>query len=259
MSGGSDLPRLLERPHGSALLTRVEVADLLGYSRSSMATVMGRDPGRWPRPAALLRRGRVWVMLWDADEIAAAAPSASATERRGSVATISDPDGLLTCGECGRRFRSLGRHLQAAHDLTGAEYRERHQLPAGGALSADGVRQDASDRQRAALADDPAVFDHLAAYRGAEYLDTIREAAIDAHHDTRSRDVVAAHRAPGQRYAVQVMAARRRARLDEVAQRAGFTSLQHAIEATTGLSSREAGRRIGIGASSVLRHRRRSN
>lgn len=53
-----DLSRLLERPHSSRLLTRDEIADRLGCSRRSMATVMARDPDRWP-----LRRGRAWVLL----------------------------------------------------------------------------------------------------------------------------------------------------------------------------------------------------
>lgn len=252
----AELPRLLERPHGSTLLTRDEVADMLGYSRTSMATVMGRDPGRWPRPAALLRRGRAWLLLWDADEIRAAAPPAAAAIRAGSVATVSDPDGLLTCAECGRRLRSLGRHLQAAHDMTGDQYREHHQLPATAALHCDGMRQDASDRQLAAQADNPSVFDHLSPYQAPEHLDVLRSTAIEVHHETRSRDTVRAHRAPGQRYAVQVMAARRRELLDETARQAGYESLRDAIEATMGLSTREAASRIGVGASTVLRHRR---
>lgn len=252
-----ELPRLLERPHGSSLLTRAEVADRLGYSRTSMATVMSRHPDRWPRPAALLRQGRAWVMLWDSDEIDAAAPPAAAHLRAGGVATVSDPDGLLTCLEleCGRRLRSLGRHLHAAHDLTADEYRERHRLPATAALEADGVRQAGSDRQRALLAADPAALAHLDPYRSSEHLDQLRETAIDALRETRDHDLVRAHRAPGQRYAVQVMAARRRERLDDIARRAGYPSLAEAIADTVDMSAPAAAARIGIGASTVRRHR----
>lgn len=254
----TDLPRLLEREHGSRLVTRTEAAEMLGYSPRSMATVMSRDPGRWPRPAALLRRGRVWLMLWDADEILAAAPPATASERAGSVATISGPDGLLTCLECGRRFRALGRHLHVAHSLTAIEYRARHGLPATGALASDGMRQAGAQRQHARLADDPTALDHLRPYREAAHLDRQREAAIEAHRDTMSRDVVREHRLPGQRYAVQVMAGRRRERLDEIAQRAGFASIEAAISETRSMTAKAAGRRIGIGASTVARWRAKS-
>lgn len=250
-----DLPRLVERPHGSRLVTRVEAAALLGYSVKSMATVMSRDPARWPRPAALLHSGRVWLMLWDADELVAAAPQASATTRRGSASTISDSDGLLTCLECTRRFRSLGRHLQAAHGVTAAEYRQRHHLPATGALSADGMREDTSNRQRARLAGDPAAFDHLRPYQDGNRLDQIRETAIEAHRGTMSTDLVRTHRLAGQRYAVQVMAASRRERLDEIARRAGFGSMDAAVRETADLALKSAARRIGVGPSTVARWR----
>lgn len=249
------LPRLVERPHGSRLVTRVEAAALLGYSTRSMATVMSRNPERWPRPAALLRNGRVWLLLWDADELLAAAPPASATERQGAVATISDPDGLLTCAECDRRFRSLGRHLQAAHGLTGAEYREQHRLPATGSLNSDGMRQVGAIRQRAQLAEDPTALDYLRPYQQPDRLDRMRETAIEVHRSTMGHDLVRAHRLPAQRYAVQVMLARRRERLDEQARRAGYDGIEDAISRTADLSSRAAALEIGIGASTVLRWR----
>ncbi|OLM28645.1 hypothetical protein Ae717Ps2_6241c [Pseudonocardia sp. Ae717_Ps2] len=255
---GGELPRLHERAHDSPLLTRVEVADLLGYSRTSMATVMGRDPDRWPRPAALLLHPpRTWMMLWDRDEILAAAPPAAATRRRGATATISDAEGLLRCLECGLRFRSLGRHLHAKHDLSADEYRDRHQLPATGALNCDGARQSSSDWQRARIAEDPDHANRLAPYRTPEHLDQLRNTAIESNHRTRGYDLVRAHRAPGQSYAVQIMAGRRRDRLDEQARRAGFPELDTAIAQTMHISSREAAARIGIGATTVLRHRQR--
>ncbi|HEY6117650.1 MAG TPA: MucR family transcriptional regulator [Candidatus Dormibacteraeota bacterium] len=251
----SDLPRLIERPHGSRLVTRAEAAAMLGYSVSSLATLMSRHPQRWPRPAAMLRRGRVWALLWDADELLAIAPPASATVRTGSVATISDTDGLLTCLECGRRFRSLGRHLKVIHNLTSAEYRDQHGLPATGALTCDGLRQSSSELQRRRLEEDPTALDHLKPYQKPEYLDRMREAAIEVHRDTMSRDLVREHRIPGQRYAVQVMLARRLERLDQIARDAGFDSLEAAIRETAGMSAKDAARRIGIGASTVRRRR----
>jgi len=252
-----DLPRLLERPHSSRLLTRDEVADRLGYSRTSMATVMSRDPQRWPRPAAMLRRGRVWVLLWDADEIDAVAPPATATQRRGARATVSDSDGLLTCLECGRRYRSLGRHLHAAHQLSAAEYRARHDLPATAALRADGDRERSAQYWRQRLAVDPTAVDHLQPWNRPDHLDAIRPKAIEVHRSTRELEIVRAHRAPGQRYAVQAMLARRRARLDDLARAAGYPDFAAAIEAMRDLPATEAARRIGCGASTVRRYRAR--
>lgn len=254
-----ELPRLIERPHGSRLVTRTEAAELLGYSPTSMATVMGRDPQRWPRAVALERHGRVWRMLWDADELLSAAPPASTIERRGGTATISDADGLLTCLECGRRFRSLGRHLQAAHDLGAGEYRQRHHLPATGALSADGVREGQSERQQDRLTDDPDAFAHLEPYQQHEHLNQLRAAAIESHRSTVGSQLVRAHRLPGQHYAVQVMLARRWERLEGLARAAGFQSLGAAIQETADLSAAAAARHIGIAASTVTRWRAKLN
>jgi hypothetical protein len=51
--------------------------------------------------------------------------------------------------------------------MTGATYREAHELPASGALSADGTRQALSEWMRAKLADDPGALEHLLPYLGA--------------------------------------------------------------------------------------------
>lgn len=257
MTADDSLPRLIERPHGSRLVTRIEAANLLGYSVTSMATVMSRAPERWPRPAGMLRQGRVWLLLWDADELLAAAPPATATRRSGAVATISDTDGLLTCLECGRRMRSLGRHLSAKHQMSAVEYRERHHLPATGALAADGTRQALSEHQRAALATDPDALNHLQTWQTPEHLAVMRDAAIDSHRTTMTYELVRDHRRPGQRRAVQVMNESRRSRLDEIARGTGFTSIEAAIEETAELPARQAGLRIGIGASTVRRWRKR--
>lgn len=79
--------------------------------------------------------------------------------------------------------------------------------------------------------------------------------AIESHHQTRGRALVREHRAPGQRYAVQVMLARRREKLDQTVRTAGFESFAAAITATAHLSAAAAARRIRVGASIVRRHR----
>ena len=43
---------------------------------------------------------------------------------------------LVACLECGKRFRTLKRHLEREHDMTEDEYRSRWQLPASYKLTA---------------------------------------------------------------------------------------------------------------------------
>lgn len=246
----SELPRLLDRPAGSRLVTRREAAEALGYSVTSLATLMGRYPQRWPGPVALLRVGRVWQMLWDADELLAMVPGGS-VGRPGARATISDADGLVVCLECGKRFRHLGRHVNHAHGLTAAQYREAHRLPATGALAADVVR--AMGRERM-LAEGTS---HLDPYRTGEHLKAMTERSVEPNRETREYETVREHRLPGQRYAVKVMGQRRRESLDARVRAAGFEGVEDAIRRTAGLPAREAAGRIGIGVTTVRRWRQR--
>ena len=54
------LPRISSRDQvaGRELVTRREIAHRLGYTQTSMATVMGRAPGRWPAPVAMIQMGQ---------------------------------------------------------------------------------------------------------------------------------------------------------------------------------------------------------
>ncbi len=253
-----DLPRVYTRGAGhERLVTRAEAASALGYSITSMAAVMRRSPQRWPRPVALLRHGRVWQLLWDLDELEAAAPRAEPGARLGSVATITDPDGILTCLECGGRYRSLGAHLARAHDMTGAEYRERHRLPATGALMADAGRAEQSVRMYAEIAEDPDAIAHLAPYQDRGRLDRMRAEGVESIRRTVGYESVRASRRPGQRYAAQVMAGSRLARLDERVRARGFDGVLGAVRATMHLSGRRAAEVTGLSATSVYRYRAR--
>lgn len=243
------LPRLYERPHGSRLVDRTEAARALGYSVTSLATVMGR--GGWPSAVALLRVGRVWRKLWDLDALLAVAPPTDATVRLGSSATISDNDGILTCLECGRRFRALARHLAAVHGLTGMQYRDRHELPATGALIADGQRQAISERMQAVVADDPHALDHLD--MSPARLDAIRNPARVA--ETRVREPVRAAQRPGQQHAAAVMQERRRQTQHDLLTARGFADLPDAIARTRHLPSRRAADVTGLGATTIRRWR----
>lgn len=61
---------------------------------------------------------------------APAEPEADDKKPLVSVRASVKPD-YLVCMECGRRHKTLKRHLAAAHGLTPAQYREAHGLPAG--------------------------------------------------------------------------------------------------------------------------------
>lgn len=247
----TDVPRLITRPAGSRLVTRKEAATALGYSVNSLATVMSRHPERWPRPAALLRVGRVWQLLWDLDELQAAAPSNAAAARLGRVATVSDPkDGAITCLECGQRYRNLGRHLHHAHAMSAAEYRAAHQLPASGALMADAQRAEA----RARMLDEDT--SHLDAYRDPERLDQLRVDAVESLRETADYELVRAARLPGRRYAAQVMQGNRRAALDErVRAHGGWDGIEDAIASTRHLTVKAAAKATGMSETSVRRWR----
>lgn len=64
---------------------------------------------------------------------------------------ILDDDGQrVLCHECGQWKRSVGSHL-TAHDMTAVEYREKHGLARGTALSSAAVRQTHSKNSKARL------------------------------------------------------------------------------------------------------------
>jgi len=243
-----DLPRLVARQSGSRLVTRREAADDLGYSAASLATLISRYPQRWPRPAAMLRVGRVWQMLWDLDELQSAVPPLRES-RIGRGSTVSESDGIIRCLECGLRFRNLGRHLNAAHDMTAAEYRSAHQLPATAALMADAQRAQGHDRMM------DADIAHLAKFRTPEHLNQMRAAAIESIRVTEDYAAVRAARAAGRRYAVQVMHGKRMLAIDDKARQAGYEGIDDAIRATQALAGTAAAAKIGIGHTTVLRRR----
>lgn len=52
----------------------------------------------------------------------------------------------IECLECGRRYAFLPTHLTRAHDMTAAEYREAHSLPAGTPLAGKRYREEGRRR-----------------------------------------------------------------------------------------------------------------
>lgn len=239
------LPRLSVRPEGA--VTRRELAEALGYSPASLPTVLADHP-EWPGPVGLIRQGRAWVMLYDlAAMLDAAVPAPRHT--RFKTPTVSEADGAIRCLECGRRMRSLGKHLAAKHGMGAVEYRERHRLPSTAALAADSVREELSERMLSADTS------HLERWQAKDYLDGIRD--VEAQKATADYEVVRAHRLPGRRRAAQAMRKRRRDMLQEQVRVHGWDTIEDGIRATMTLPSRLAAQTLGISASSVLRWRGR--
>lgn len=240
--------------HGDAsrLVTRREAEPVLGYAPGSLKAVMQQQRGRWPAPVACRVRGR--ALLWELDALRAVIQPSNAVRSRRPAS--DDEDGLVTCLTCGRQFRSLGPHLARVHQMTAADYRAEHRLPASAALMATDVRTALSSARTSAMADDPELIARMRA--AALPLQELARRSADARAGTNDLPAVRAARRSG---ALRTLPAAQRARreaLEERARAAGFTSMATAIEATRNLPSRAAAARLGIGSSTVRRWRRKA-
>ncbi|MFF8747813.1 MucR family transcriptional regulator [Streptomyces californicus] len=213
---------------------------------------MQQQRGRWPAPVACRVRGR--ALLYDLEELrAVAARGGDVRSRRPAGAGA---DGLVTCLSCGRRFRSLGPHLARAHRMTAADYRAEHHLPATTALMATDVRAALSQARTSAMADNSEL---VARMRSATPpLQELARRSAEARPGTDELPAVRAARAAAARTTLPAARQARRDALEAQARAAGYASVAAAIEATRHLSSRAAAARIGVGASTVKRWRRRS-
>ncbi|WP_331731394.1 MucR family transcriptional regulator [Streptomyces sp. NBC_00073] len=235
------------------LVTRREAEPLLGYAANSLKVVMQqqRGLGRWPAPTACRIRDR--ALLWDLGELLAVGRPEGVRSRRVSG---SDPDGLVTCLSCGRRFRSLGPHLARAHQTTAADYRAEHRLPATTTLMADQTRSTLSAARIDLMEHDPEVLDRIrrAALPPAELYRRSKE-AIAA---TANLPSVRANRAAAARRSLMYANAALRTALESKARDAGFGSMTDAIEATKTLPISAAAERIGVGVTTIKRWRARA-
>ncbi|MEV7599849.1 MucR family transcriptional regulator [Kitasatospora sp. NPDC089797] len=168
----------------------------------------------------------------------------------------ADPDGLVTCLSCGRRFRSLGPHLYRIHQITAADYRAEHQLPAGTALMATATRNALSAGRLKAMVDDPELVGRMRA--STPPLSELARRSAEARAGTDGLNAVRAARRSGALRTLPSAQQARREALDATARAAGFASMEEAIRATSNLPSRAAAARIGVGASTVKRWRRRN-
>ncbi|MFG3056684.1 MucR family transcriptional regulator [Kitasatospora sp. NPDC048239] len=235
----------------SRLVTRREAEPLLGYAPGGLKAVMQQQRGRWPEPVACRRRDR--ALLWDLDAVLAAArPSTAVRSRRPDGA---DPDGLVTCLVCGRRFRSLAPHLARVHEMSAADYRAEHALPATTALMATDVRRSLSATRTEAMAANPNLIEPMRA--STPPAEELARRSARARAGTDGLPSIRAARRNGALRTVQTAQQARRDNLEATARAAGFTSMAEAIGATRDLPSRAAATRIGGGASTVKRWRHR--
>ncbi|MDT0306141.1 MucR family transcriptional regulator [Streptomyces sp. DSM 44917] len=233
------------------LVSRSEAEELLGYAPRSLKVVMQQQPGRWPAPVACRARG-ARALLYDLDALRAAAARTRGTLRGPDGA---DPDGLVTCLSCGRRFRSLGPHLARAHQTTAAEYRAEHQLPATTALMARDTRADLQRTRQALMETDPEVVKRMR--EAAPPPEEIASRSADARAGTDDLPAVREARRRGAAQTLPLANAARRERLEAVARAAGYDSMRDAVEQTRDVPSRAAAERIGVGVTTVKRWRKK--
>lgn len=234
------------------LVTRREAEPILGYAPGSLKELMRQQPGRWPAPEGR-QHHYPRALLYDLDALRAAATGGAPDKLRGPDG--ADPDGLVTCLDCGRRFRSLGPHLARAHQTTASEYRAEHRLPATTALMARDTRAALSGTRRQAQVDDPSLVTRMRDATPPTIELSWRSAEARAGTDALAA-VRTARRAGALRTLPAAQAARREA-LEAKARVAGYPSMADAITATRTMTVRAAAERIGVGASTLKRWRRR--
>jgi hypothetical protein len=167
----------------------------------------------------------------------------------------ADADGLVTCLICDRRFRSLGPHLYRAHQISAADYRAEHGLPAGAILMATATRQALSDARQQAMQEDADLVGRMRAATPSS--EELARRSAEARAGTDGLAQVRAARRRGAQTTQPFTVQARRDLMDATARAAGYTSMRDAIEETRALPSREAATRIGVGASTVKRWRRK--
>ncbi|MBW1600915.1 MucR family transcriptional regulator [Streptomyces sp. JJ66] len=234
------------------LVTRREAEPILGYAPRSLKVVMREQRGRWPEPVACRVKGRALLYELEALRKVTASQGAGLRSRRPDGA---DADGLITCLSCGRRFRSLGPHLARVHQVTAAEYRAEHRLPATTALMASGMRAAMSETRLTAMADDPELVARMSS--AALPRQELSRRSAEGRAGTDDLPLVRAARADGARRNLPAAQKARRDALEAKVREAGFESMADAIHATRHLTSRAAAARMGVGTSTVKRWRRR--
>ncbi|MFF4699898.1 MucR family transcriptional regulator [Streptomyces chattanoogensis] len=233
------------------LVTRREAEPILGYAPGSLKELMRQQPGRWPAPASR-QDHHPRALLYDLDALRAAIGCDAPGALRGPDG--ADADGLVTCLSCGRRYRSLGPHLARVHQITAADYRAEHRLPATTALMARSTRAALSGIRRQAQADDPSLLTRM---RDAVLpADELARRSAEARAGTDGLPAVRTARRAGALRTLPAAQAARREAMEAKAHAAGYPSMAVAIDATRAMTVRAAAHRIGVGESTVKRWRR---
>ncbi|WP_157831554.1 Lsr2 dimerization domain-containing protein [Microbacterium hominis] len=186
-------------------------------------------------------------------------PERPDSTRIGDHASMSGADGLVECLYCGHRARLLTPHLKHRHGVTAAEYRAEHNLPASASMMADADRARSSSKRRQMITEDPSRLDHLRQWHSPEHLKQMNAAAVEkvraSHQDETARE----HRRPGRAYAAARMMEQRQRALAATVQSHGYDHVVDAIDKTRHLSTREAARLTGLGATTIARYRVRGD
>ncbi|WP_372411984.1 MucR family transcriptional regulator [Streptomyces luteireticuli] len=235
-------------------VTRREAEAELGYAPGSLKTLMQQSPGRWPAPVGR-QDHHPRALLYDLEALRAAVGTRTA-DVRGKRPDGADPDGLVTCLSCGRRFRSLGPHLGRVHGMSAADYRAEHRLPAASALMARSTRQALSAARTGAMEQDPEIIARMRA--AALPAEELARRSAEARAGTDSLPAVRAARARGAARTLPLAQAARREQIEQTARAAGYPSMAEAVEATRHLSVGAAATRIGVGSSTIKRWRKRA-
>lgn len=244
------------RTRKTQYVTRREAAGILGYSDKSLASLMNRNPARWPAPVRTLKTGRTTSHLYDLDALREAAGTVG-EGRFGKGASLSGADGLITCLYCGRQYRALGTHLARAHGTNATDYRAEHNLPRTGSMMSDVTRTLEQTTRRQMLADDPSILDHLKPYHTAEHLSEIGQRGVDAVRASHTIPLAEEHRRPGREYAVSRMLEQRMIQLTRKTQAHGYADVDDAIAQTLHLPAKAAARVTGLSASTITRWRQK--
>lgn len=236
-------------------VTRREAAEILGYGWRSLISLMSRQPERWPAPVGFtLVRGHR-TPTYDLDKMRRAAGGSVSDDPLRKASSLSDADGIITCLDCGKRFRALGVHLVRTHGITAAEYRISHHLPATGSTVADVTRTQMRATHRKMLTADPTMLDHLAPWQSKERAAELGRRSADAVRESHTIPLAREHRLPGQQYAASQMLKARMEKLEATVRAHGYVSVADAVEQTKDLSAAAAARATGLGASTIRRRR----
>lgn len=158
-----------------------------------------------------------------------------------------EANGRLRCLECGRWYRFLPPHLGPAHEMSAAEYRERHQLPARLGLRGSDLRARAAEQGRDRYAARPDI--RAAMERGRA------DGPVPLRYEEARRTAGRPLNRAAKRAGGQAARAARLARLDARAVALGYDDLAAYLAARSAVSEAAVAQELGCGRATVGRWR----